>query len=92
MSLRAGVDRVLILPDEIEEKSESGLFITHSKKQNPTTGVVSSVGKGDLFTMEGIEAGDRVTFRDMAGAEFIHDGQKYYCLHYNEVLAVLPGE
>ena len=92
MTLRAGIDRVLILPDEVETQTESGLFIHHAKTENPTTGIIQSIGKGDKFTMEGIEVGDRVTFADMAGAEFVWEGIKYYCLHYNEVLAVLPQE
>ena len=90
MALTAATDKVIIVPDDTETQTEWGLFIANGKNApGPTTGTVHSVGKPDVFTMEGLEAGDRVAFPDMAGAEVNYEGVKYFILSYNEVLAVL---
>jgi len=91
MALTAATDKVIIIPDETETTTESGLVLSYGKqnKKGPITGTVHSVGKPDVFTMEGLEAGDRVVFGDMAGAEVNYEGVKYFILSYNEVLAVL---
>lgn len=89
MTLKAGIDKVLIIPDEVETATETGLVLAHKKKQNPTTGTVYAIGTQDRLSHFGLYIGAKVCFEDMAGAEFKYEGQTYYAMLFSEVLAVL---
>lgn len=89
MKITVHTDKVLVLPDEVDQTLESGLVVVSKReKKTPTTGIAVSVGKGDLHPMEDIQEGQRVYFKPYAGTDVTFEGVEYYVLHYNDVLAV----
>lgn len=88
MTIKAGMDRVLIKPEAIPEATETGLILSLNKKDTrPLTGTVVSIGS-PLYAKqapEGLAVGDQVFFKDYAGAEFTYEGELYYALLYEEV-------
>jgi len=89
---------ILILPDKVEEKTKSGLYLANetidNAKRDATQGVLVAVGPigwrefgtGEPWAM----IGDRVAFgrhagKDMTGA----DGERYILANCEDILAVL---
>lgn len=63
-------DRVIVYPDPVEEKTESGIFKPQEavKRERPLKGTVIAVGPGKGEPIV-VKAGDRVIYGRMAGTE-----------------------
>jgi len=84
------MDRVLVKPEVAPQTTQSGFIVPTSKKDNPVSGVVVSIGEStNSRPLEGVNEGDTVFFKDMAGSEFKHDGVVYYALYFEELAGVL---
>jgi len=90
-------DRVLIRPfspEEMTGKTVSGIIIPDSfDKEKPEQGEVLAVGNGRLHNgvriPMGINVGDRVIFSKYAYDEVKVDGEDYYMLKEDNVLAII---
>jgi chaperonin GroES len=86
--------RVLIKPDEIEEKTTGGLVLppSASEDQKPETGKVAILGKGKIkgkdISFE-VAVGDRVYFKKYSPDEIEIDGEKYLLLDVEDILAII---
>ena len=78
-------DRILIIPDEVESKTASGIIIPDAAKKKPRTGKVISVGS----SVEEIFVDDHVMFGKYSGTEIEVEGNKYLVLKEDEILVVL---
>jgi chaperonin GroES len=87
MAMKAYVDKVIISPIDPEDVTPSGLVLAPAKKPVPTSGRVVSVGPKGECPMD-IEEGQVAFFKEFAGAEVEREGEKYYILHYTDLLAV----
>jgi len=90
-------DRVLVRPfeeSELENKTSSGIIIPDTvKKDKPEQGEVIAVGegrreKGELIALQ-VKVGDKVVFSKFGYDEITIEGQEYYILKEDNVLAVI---
>lgn len=87
-------NRVLVKPDEIEERTSGGLVLppSASEEQRPETGTVVKLGKGKIDGKEisfEVSVGNRVYFKKYSPDEILIDGDKYLLLNEEDILAVV---
>lgn len=83
MNIRPTKGRVLVLPQENESKSASGLFLGSNTNDKTQRGVVIALHEDNLNMF----AGDTVIFQKGYGVELNIDGVDYLMLHENDILA-----
>jgi len=87
-------DRVLIKPNEAEEKTKSGIYLPEGAKEKPMIGKIIAAGPGKLNdkgvrTALSVKKGDQVIYGKYAGTEVDIDGVKHMIVRENELLGVL---
>jgi len=87
-------NRVLVKPDEIEEKTSGGLVLppSASEDQKPETGTIIKLGKGKIDGKEvsfEVSVGDRIYFKKYSPDEILIDGDKYLLLDGEDILAII---
>lgn len=90
-------DRILLRPlspEEMNGKTVSGIIIPDTlDKEKPEQGIVLAVGEGKLYEGKripmSITTGDRVIFSKYAYDEVHVDGEDYYMLKEDNVLAII---
>lgn len=88
-----GPGRVLILKDEIEEKTKSGFYLPESVKDDKEefssrgTVVTHGVLEKQLQVDLPIYPGTRVAFGKYAGTEFPWGDQEFYIIRHDEIFA-----
>ena len=93
MNLQPLEDRIVVRPDEAEEKTVSGLVIPDSAKEKPQQGEVLAVGPGRRSEISGelipmnVAAGDIVVYSKYGGTEITVDGEDLLILSSRDVLA-----
>ena len=78
--------RVLILPDEGEEKTNSGIYLPETAKEKPQQGIIEAVGSDEEMNTD-LKVGDRVLFPKYTGTEIKFEGQTYLLMNEDDVLA-----
>ena len=93
MTLQPLDDRIVVRPNEAEEKTASGLVIPDTAKEKPQQGEVLAVGpgrraetSGELIPLE-IKVGDTVLYSKYGGTEVTVDGEDLLVLNSRDVLA-----
>lgn len=90
-------DKVLLVRDAAQERTDSGLYLPENAKDAPKTGKIVAVGDGALNTETGerialtLKKGDRVIFSSYAGTEVKLDTEEYLMLGESEILAVFDA-
>jgi len=93
--IRPLADRVVIKPQEREEKTKAGLFLPDTaSKEKPQQGTVMAVGEGRLDDNGkrvplSLKAGDTVLFAKYAGTDIKIDDVDYLILAEKDVLAIV---
>jgi chaperonin GroES len=87
-------DRVLVKPEEAEEKTASGIYLPDAAKEKPMKGKVIAVGPGKLNddgkrTAPSVKKGDTVVFSKYGGTEVEIDGDKHMIMRENELLGIM---
>ena len=82
-------DRVVIKKAELEEKTQGGLILTSSAKEQPQIAQVVAVGPGTKDEKMELKVGDKVIFSKYGGAEIKYNGEEYTIMHQSEILAVI---
>jgi len=95
LKLRPLGDRIVVKPNEGEEKTATGLYLPETAKEKPQQGEVIAVGPG-RFDEEGakripldVKVGDLVLFANYGGTEIKLDGDKLLILKESDILAVI---
>ncbi|NIO27678.1 MAG: co-chaperone GroES [Candidatus Latescibacteria bacterium] len=94
MKIRPLADRVLIVPEEEEEKRKGSIVIPDTAKEKPQEGKVIAVGegrlseKGERIPLD-VKKGDRVLFGKYSGTEIEIDGDTYLIMHESDILATI---
>ncbi len=94
-SIRPLADRVVIKPQEREEKTKGGLYLPDTaNKEKPQEGTIMAVGEGKLDdkgkrVAVSVKTGDRVLFAKYAGTEVKWDDIDYLILAEKDILAVV---
>jgi chaperonin GroES len=87
-------DRLLVKPNESEEKTKSGIVLPDSAKEKPQEGLVISTGegarddKGARIPMD-VKVGNTVLYSKYAGTEVKIDGKEHLIIRENDVLAII---
>ena len=95
-TLRPLHDRVLVKRLERLDDKHGSIIIPDSAREKPQEGKVIAVGTGKV-TEDGkklplaLKAGDRILFGKYAGQEITLDGQEYFIMKEDDVLAVIEG-
>ena len=94
MNVKPLEDRIVVLPNEAETTTVSGLVIPDTAKEKPQQGVVQAVGPGrtlDNGTVAplSINVGDTVLYSKYGGTEVTVAGKDLLILASRDVLAVM---
>ncbi|PHQ79066.1 MAG: co-chaperone GroES [Phycisphaera sp.] len=96
MAVKPLEDRVLVIPDEAETQTASGIYLPEASKEKPIQGRVVSTGPGKLLdngkraTMS-VKKGDLVVYSQYAGNEVEIKGTSHLILRESELLGVIGG-
>ncbi len=82
-------DRVLVKPQEAEEKTASGIIIPDTAKEKPQKGVIVAVGPGTKDDKMEVKVGDTVLYGKYAGTELSLDGNDYLIMKQSDLLAIV---
>ena len=87
-------DRVLLKPEEAEDRTLSGIFLPEGAKEKPMKGKVVAIGPGKINddgrrTVLSVKKGDTVVYGKYAGTEVEIDGKQYMIVKENELLGVI---
>ncbi len=93
MNLQPLEDRIVVRPNESEERTASGLVIPDTAKEKPQQGEVLAVGPGrraentgELIAFD-VQVGDKVVYSKYGGTEITIDGEDLLILNGRDVLA-----
>ena len=81
--------KVLVLPDEAEEKTASGIIIPDSAKEKPRQGKVILVGAAKKDEDMEVKKGDNVLYGKYAGQELTIDGEDYLLVSQTDILFIV---
>lgn len=89
-------DRVLVRPQEREERTKGGIVLPDTAKEKPQMGKVLAAGPGRLLengqrvALE-VKEGDTILFSKYAGTEIKVDGEDLLLINERDILAVVEG-
>ena len=95
MKLQPLEDRIVVRPNEAEERTVSGLVIPDTAKEKPQQGTVLAVGPGKRSEQTGqvipvdVKEGDTVVYSKYGGTEITVDGDDLLILSARDVLAIV---
>jgi len=82
-------DRVLVEPQQAEEKTASGIIIPDTAKEKPQRGKVIAAGIGTKDEEMQVKEGDTVLYGKYAGTEINIDGHDFLIMRQSDILAVI---
>ncbi len=96
LNLRPLSDRLLVEPQEKEEKTASGIILPETAKEKPQKGIVLAAGpgrtddKGRRVEMD-VKTGDVVLYARFAGTEVKINDRKLLILKESDILAIVEN-
>ncbi len=96
MDIRPLHDRLVVQRLEEGEQKIGGIIVPDTAKEKPQRGTVLAVGKGKVNDNGkrvplDVRAGDQILFGKYAGQEIKLDGEEYFIMKEDDVLAVIEG-
>lgn len=94
LNLRPLSDRLVVEPQEKEEKTASGIILPETAKEKPQKGTVLAAGPGRTdddgkrIDMD-VKIGDVVLYARFAGTEIKIDDRKLLILKESDILAIV---
>ncbi|WP_185882292.1 co-chaperone GroES [Blattabacterium cuenoti] len=82
-------DRVLILPDQAETQTASGIIIPDTAKEKPQKGTVVAIGQGKKNEPITLKKGDRVLYGKYSGTELKWEQQEYLIMRESDIIAII---
>ena len=80
--------KVLVKPNEAEEKTASGIIIPDSAKEKPRQGKVVLVGAAKKDETMEVKSGDMVLYGKYAGQELSIEGVDYLLISQSDILFI----
>ena len=97
MNLKPLFDNVVVKPAKAEEQTKSGIFLPDTAKEKPQKGEIVAVGEG-RWDDEGakrvpldVKVGDVVIYKEWGKTSIKVDGEEYFIMSQNDILAVVQG-
>ena len=97
MNIRPLHDRIIVQRREEGEQQIGGIIIPDTAKEKPQQGKVIAVGNGKVnddgkrVSLD-VKAGDLILFGKYAGQEIKLEGEEYFIMKEDDVLAVIEGK
>lgn len=87
-------DRIVVKPQEAEEKTAGGIVLPDTAREKPMMGKVIAVGEGKLLdngkrAEMTVKKNDIVLYGKYAGTDLKIDGEEYKILRESEVLGIV---
>lgn len=83
-------ERVLIKPDSVETKTETGIILPVEARKRPNTGIVISLGHSvSLNTQCPIKEGDKVLYLRYSGMDVKVNGELHHLVMVNDLVAIV---
>ena len=76
-------NKVLIIPDNIKETTESGIILSHAEAEIPTKGVVTSVGN----KVKELKESDYVIYEPRHAMRIEHKDKEYLMFSESSIIA-----
>ncbi len=80
--------KILVQPQEAEEKTQSGIIIPDSAKEKPQQGTVVLTGGDKKDEPMEIKVGDVVVYGKYSGTELQIDGEDYLLMSQSDILYI----
>ncbi len=82
--------RILVLPEQAQEKTKGGLYIPESASEDkkPASGTVVKLGTADKSKFH-MKVGDKVFFKKYSPEEVTVDSVKYLIVETDDVIALI---
>ena len=96
INLKPLMGYVLVMPDEAESKTASGIYLPDSVQEKPAQGKVLAVGD-DLILESGkvmvapVKVGDKVVYKKWGGDEIKIAGVEYKLVKFDDLMAILQA-
>ncbi len=94
MNVKPLADRVIVKPNDPEEKTHGSIIIPDTAKEKPQEGEIVAVGPGKVsdsgksVAME-VKKGDKILYGKYSGTEVTIDGGEYLIMRESDVLAII---
>jgi chaperonin GroES len=87
-------DRIIVKPNEMEEKTSAGIIIPDKTKEKPQEGIVMAVGDGNIKSDGNIsplqvKEGDKVMYAKWTGNEVKIDGEELLIMKESDILGII---
>ena len=79
---------VLISPDEIDKKRESGIYLPENNSERPQKGKVIAISKVTDNNKKTCDVGDVVFYRMWDGNEIRIEGKDYLFIKFEDIVGV----
>ncbi|MGA2914550.1 MAG: co-chaperone GroES [Sedimentisphaerales bacterium] len=94
MKLRPLDDRIVVKPEEAEDKTAGGIVLPDTAKEKPLMGKVISTGPGKLLdngkrVEVAVKKNDTVLFGKYGGNDIKIDGVEYKILRESDILGII---
>ena len=93
MTIKPVLDRVVLKPIEVEEKTKSGIILSAASQEKPEIMEVVAVGPGGMVDGNEVKmyinVGDKVIAGKYIGTEVKVDGEEYVIIKQADILAIV---
>ncbi|MBQ3123021.1 MAG: co-chaperone GroES [Firmicutes bacterium] len=81
--------RVVLKRVEAQEKTQGGLILSSTAKEQPQVAEIVAAGPGTKDEAMELNVGDRVIFSKYAGTEIKYEGEEYIIMKQEDILAIV---
>jgi len=85
-------DRVVVMPEDAEEKTASGIILPDTAQEKPHMGKIVAAGPGKVsdngnVVKMSLQSGDKVLYGKYSGTEITLDGTEVLIMRESDILA-----
>ena len=85
-------DRVVVMPEDAEEKTASGIILPDTAQEKPHMGQIVAAGPGKVsdngsVVKMSVQKGDKVLYGKFSGTEITLDGTEVLIMRESDILA-----
>ena len=85
-------DRVVVMPEDAEEKTASGIILPDTAQEKPHMGQIVAAGPGKVsdngsVVKMSLQTGDKVLYGKYSGTEITLDGSEVLIMRESDILA-----